>query len=95
MSGEERGRAVGRLALRQEGRFWVAYYAATATMDGAEELGRVAMAAVTGPAGFERKLMFMAMMRDIVGDILEHVTGVRPEWPEPEGRPAPEHERKA
>jgi hypothetical protein len=84
---------IGRLALRVEGKFWVAYYALTDTMDGAIELGRIAMAAVTGPDGFERKQMFMSMMRDFVADIIEARCGVRPFYADPDGQPAPEHER--
>lgn len=84
---------MGRLAMREEGHFWVAYYALPDTMEGAVLLGQVAMAAVSGPEGFERKQTFMGMMRDFVGDIIAERIGYRPEWPEPEGRPAPERER--
>jgi hypothetical protein len=83
---------IGRLAMRVEGNFWVAYYAMPDTMEGAIELGRIAMAAV-GPENLERKQMYMGMMRDFVSDMLNDRIGHRPEWPEPEGRPAPQHER--
>jgi hypothetical protein len=34
---------VGRLAMRHEGMWWVAYYAMPSTMEGAVELARIAM----------------------------------------------------
>jgi hypothetical protein len=40
----------------------------------------------------ERKLVFMELMKEAVGDLLEEKTGERPLWPEGE-QPAPEHER--
>lgn len=79
--------------MRVEGDVWVAYFALPDTMDGAIELGRIAMAIVTGPDAFERKQQFMAIMRSAISDILEARSGVRPVWPEPEGRPAPQRER--
>lgn len=81
---------MGRLTLRVEGDLWVARYALPDTMEGAIFLGSIAMAFVQD---HDRKVRFMALMRDAVSDILEHHTGTRPIWPEPEGRPAPEHER--
>ena len=77
---------IGRLAMRQEGGFWVAYYAHPKTMELAEELGRIAMAAIVNHP--ERKDAFMRMMREVVGDILEGITGVRPIWWEPIPGPA-------
>jgi len=80
---------IGRLALRVEGGNWVAYYALTDTMKDAVFLGSIRMGAIdTNP---DRQQSFMKMMRDIVGDIIEEKTGVRPTWGGPE--PAPEHER--
>jgi hypothetical protein len=35
----------------------------------------------------------MALMRDVFADTLKEITGQRPVWPEPSGRPAPESER--
>lgn len=81
----------GRLAFREEGAHWNAYFAAPDTMVGAIWLGGIAMRFIENNK--VRKSVFMAMMRDAVGDILLEITGERPEWPEPEGRPAPEHER--
>ena len=80
---------IGRLALRHEGKFWVAYYALPDTMEGALLLGSIAMRFVQDR---ERKDAFMALMREAVSDILEEKTGQRPTWPEPP-QGAPEHER--
>ena len=90
MSGDTASVECGRLALRVEGDSWVAYYALEMTsMKGAVELGRIAMAAVVVPA---RKQAFMDLMREVVADMIEDITGDRPIWPD-EPQPAPEHER--
>ncbi len=79
---------VGRLALRVEGDWWVAYYALPATMDGAIELGRIAMRLVQDRA---RKEAFMALMRDAIEEfIAEMFDGQSPDWIT---ATAPEHER--
>lgn len=79
---------VGRLAMRAEGDNWNAYYAMPGTMDGALPLGSIKLAFVQTP---ERKQIFMDLMREAVGDMIEAQVGVRPEWGGDE--PAPEHER--
>lgn len=76
--------------MRVEGSYWVAYYALPNTMKGAIEIGRIAMTVVQRQ---DRKAAFMALAREGVGDILEGITGTRPTWPNPEGDPAPQHER--
>jgi hypothetical protein len=81
--------AIGRLALRDEGEFWNAYYAETDTMDGALLLGSLHMRAAQIPA---RKAQFMELMKEVVADIIQDAVGVRPEWPKPP-QAAPEHER--
>ncbi|PWE26671.1 hypothetical protein C4N9_20625 [Pararhodobacter marinus] len=81
---------VGRLAMRVEGDWWVAYYALPETMEGALELGRIRMAIVED---WQAKELFMSLMRDAVTAIIRDRTGAKAEWPEPHGRPAPEHER--
>lgn len=80
---------VGRLAMREEGTNWVAYYALTDTMKDAICLGSIRMGAIT--TNPERKQAFMGMMRDIVSDLIEEQTGIRPQWGGPDL--APEHER--
>jgi len=80
---------IGRLALRAEGPWWVAYYAMPNTMVDAIELGRIKMTAVMPrPA---RKQQFMDTMRDVVADIIEERVGTRPTWGG--AQEAPEHER--
>lgn len=79
---------VGRLALRQEGGFWNAYYAQTGTMAGAFLLGSIDLQFVQSQ---ERKDAFVALMREAVGDLIEKATGIRPIWGGLER--APEHER--
>ncbi len=81
---------VGRLAMRQEGGGWNAYYAMPDTMQGAVLIGSVRMGAMMGRP--ERKKQFMKLMQDIVDDIIQENTGVRPQWPD-EPTPAPEHDR--
>lgn len=81
---------IGRLAMRVEGDWWVAYYAMPETMDGAIELARIDMGIVVDP---RPKSAFMDIMRGAVTDIIKERCGATPQWPEPEGRPAPEHER--
>jgi hypothetical protein len=80
----------GRLAMREEGPMWVAYYALPDTMSGAVFLGSIALRFVQDK---ERKDTFMELMREAVSDIIEEQTGSRPVWPEPHGHPAPESER--
>lgn len=80
---------LGRLALRQEGNHWVAYYALPGTMDGAVWLGAIGMALTRNP---ERKRAFMELMQEAVADLIEEHTGTRPVWPHAPTA-APEHER--
>lgn len=80
---------IGRLAMRHEGELWNAYYALPDTMEEPVFLGSIRMGAVVGNA--ERKTAFMHMMRDIVSDIIEESTGIRPTWGGPQTAPA--HER--
>ena len=79
---------IGRLAMREEGENWNAYYALPDTMDEPIFLGSIRMAAVVNNEA--RKNAFMEMMRGIVSDIIEDMTGVRPIWGGP--KPAPQHE---
>lgn len=79
---------VGRLALRQEGLWWHAYYAFPETMVDANLLGSIRLTAVANP---ERKAAFMQLMQDVVSDLIEDAAGARPNWDDPHR--APEHER--
>ncbi len=81
---------VGRIALREEGPNWVAYYAKPDTMDDAIFLGSIVMSAVTGRENKKRKLAFMSLMRSIITDSIKKQTGKSPVWGE---KLAPEHER--
>lgn len=81
-------RQVGRLALREEGTNWVAYYALTDTLEGAIFLGSIAMRFVQVE---EQKKRFMDLMRDCLSDLMEEKFGVRPKWGGPQR--APESER--
>jgi hypothetical protein len=81
---------IGRLALREEGKFWNAYYALPDSMEDAILLGSIAMQFVAGNQ--ERKDAFMGLMRESVADLIEETAGARPSWPEGPHR-APEAER--
>lgn len=80
---------VGRIAFREEGPNWVAYYALTDTMEGAFFLGAIPMGAVVGNAN--RKDEFMDLMRGIVSDGFIKSVGQAPTWKDP--TPAPESEQ--
>jgi len=84
---------IGRLAFRQEGEWWNAYYALTDTMEGAIPLGSIRLTAVTraSPRNAYNKQAFIDLMRNLVADIIEEKSGTRPTWGEPHR--APEHER--
>lgn len=69
---------VGRLAMRQEGGNWNAYYAMPDNMDKALLLGSVRMSLIM--RNQERKKAFMDLMRECVADLVEDTTGVRPTW---------------
>lgn len=83
-----KGPQIGRLAMREEGENWNAYYAMPGTMEGAIFLGSIKLAFVQQP---DRKNAFMALMREAVGDLIEEQVGVRPIWGGE--KPAPESER--
>lgn len=80
---------IGRLAMRHEGENWSAYYALPDSMKESIFLGSIRIGAIN--ANPARKQAFMDMMRDIVSDIIEAETGMRPTWGGPTS--APEHER--
>lgn len=79
---------VGRLAMREEGDWWVAYYALPNTMKDALELARIQMALVQN---WQTREIFLSMMRDALRAIIKEQTGHAPTIMEE--RSAPEHER--
>lgn len=87
MDNEKTDVGVGRLALREEGDKWVAYYARPDTMEDAVWLAEIHRSIVQNPA---RKNQFRDLMQDVIADILETATGRRPTWTGP--ILAPEHE---
>lgn len=86
---DEKLQQVGRLALRREGKYWNAYYAAENTMDGAILLGSILMSVVERDKPM--KEAFMGLMRSTVSLAFEGSLGRMPEWKEPQR--APENER--
>ena len=80
---------IGRLALRQEGNVWVAYYALPDTMHDAVSLGSIRIAIIEGSP--KRRQAFLDIMRDVVGDIIEEGFGRRPDIHK--NKPAPFWER--
>jgi hypothetical protein len=74
--------------MRVEGDNWNAYYAMPGTMEAAIYLGSIKMQFVQDEG---RRKIFMSLMREAVGDIIEETTGIRPSWGGP--APAPENER--
>jgi hypothetical protein len=79
----------GRIAFREEGSHWNAYYAMPDTMKDAIWIGSIAIGCVTNKP--HRKREFMTLMRNVVADLMEETGGPRPIWRDPET--APEHER--
>ena len=80
---------VGRVALRVEGDWWVAYYASPDKMDDAIEIARSRMGIVKQNSAY--KAAFMGLIQDVISGFIEAKTGVNPDWNDPV--PAPEHER--
>lgn len=87
---DEFAQKIGRLALREEGSMWNAYYALPDTMEGAIFIGSIAMRFVRDHE--LRRNIFIGLMRDAVSDLMEELLGARPTWPEGPVT-APEHER--
>ena len=78
-----------RLALREEGSFWNAYLALSDTMENAKLIGSILISPVRNNQ--EIKDAFMAVMKQVLTDAIEDVTGEKPdEWVT---QSAPESER--
>lgn len=80
---------IGRLAMREEGEFWNAYFADTESMEDALLLGSIRMTCVRGHP--HRKDQFMAMMRGIIDQGVKELYDQDLKWNEP--TPGPENER--
>ena len=78
---------LGRLALRVEGDWWVAYFAEPTHMTGAINLGQIRMRIAHIPAC---KAAFMTLMQAAVADMLSNHGAIT--WPTPP-TPAPESEK--
>lgn len=83
---------IGRLAMREEGENWNAYYMLPDSQEGALFLGSVRMALIVGHPG--RKEAFIELMRGAVSDFIEHSRGVRPTWGGLQKAPANERTRE-
>ena len=80
---------IGRLAFREEGAFWVAYFAGPGTMDQAVVLGSIRMNVIQ--ACPEHKAAFVTLMRGVLDTAFAEMFGAVPEWRG--AQPAPDHER--
>ena len=78
-----------RIALREEGDWWMAYVARPGTMEGALPIASIRMAIVR--QSIEHKEAFIELMKDIIEDILTGQGVVIEDWSEPQD--APESER--
>jgi hypothetical protein len=82
----------GRLAMREEGTTWNAYYTMPDTMTGAIWLGGIAMQFVEDES---RRKIFLNLMQEAVADLLEEMTGERPTWLASQLAPEFERTKKA
>lgn len=80
---------IGRLAMRAEGDWWVAYYAKMGTMADALELGRIRLSCVQEDA---QRNAAMECFKSIVGAMIAGVVGADVAWPTAP-QAAPEHEK--
>jgi hypothetical protein len=77
-----------RLAFRCEGRMWNAYIAPPNSMEGAELIGSILLAAAENPAIRDG---FLRLMQSAVTLAIKQTTGAESSWDDPVT--APEHER--
>jgi hypothetical protein len=71
----------GRLAFREQGQWWIAYWARLDTMDGATELARVRMVAIMqDPILRQQFINFCKATFDVV---VREALGTTPLWPKP------------
>ena len=87
-------REIGRLALREEGDFWNAYWAPrTDTMEGALLLGSIRLSVVKPNA--EVYDLFVETMRKAFSGVVADITGHEPTWSDPRGAPETERSGRA
>ena len=87
----KRGPGDGRVAFREEGDLWNAYWAPMDTMEGAVFICSIRMGVVKRYPRI--KHAFMSMATAVMAAFFED-EGIEAEWPGPEdAQPAPEHER--
>lgn len=81
---------IGRLSLRQEGKWWCAYYAREATLQGAVSISRMRMK----PADQEPKLKaaFIELNKMIVDTAFAETQGQTPTWRDPTPAAEPQAE---
>ena len=82
--------AFGRIALREKGKWWVAYHAPLDTMDGAIEIGRIRLNLVMADRMLKER--FIAFIQEAFNVACREALGTTPEYPKPP-MPAPAHER--
>lgn len=81
---------LGRLAMRQEGAYWNAYYAPhMASMGEAILIGSIKMTVIQ--KDMDLKNAFMMLMQGSVSVAIEDSIGVAPNWSDPVT--APQHEK--
>ena len=80
---------MGRLAFREEGEYWNAYFARQETMDDAILIGSIRMSVALRHRDIKKQ--FMNLMLATFDEVCQEVVGRKPEWRDPVT--APEHER--
>jgi hypothetical protein len=81
---------IGRLAFREEGEFWNAYWAPYMdSMSGAVLLASIRFSAMRDNPAI--KDSFMALAKTAFATVIKDITGRTPTWAE--AQPAPENER--
>lgn len=74
---------IGRLALRQEGDYWVAYWAHADTMDDATALGSLHMRVAREP---EISGAFVELMKATLAHVMWETAGAKVSWSNEVGR---------
>jgi hypothetical protein len=82
---------IGRIALREQGKWWIAYHAKLDTMAGAVEIARVRRNLVRMDPML--KEAFIRFVKEAFAVACREALGETPEWPKPP-QPAPDHERE-